>query len=149
METSGCTRLVSGPVSGSPFAARLSPAPSPDGTRLAYVEKTSSANDIQILNLATGNTFTIRGLGPDELRWSPTADRLATKGQVGLYVVNADGTGATQLAADISFFTGLDWSPDGQWIVANLWGLPTIVNPTTNLQLPLDFRGEGQSWIPR
>jgi Tol biopolymer transport system component len=145
----GLTRLVSGPVSGSPFAARLSPTPSPDGTRLAYVEKTSSANDIQILNLATGNTFTIHGLGPDELRWSPTADRLATKGQVGLYVVNADGTGATQLAANISFFTGLDWSPDGQWIVANLWGLPTIVNPATNLQLPLDFRGEGQSWISR
>jgi WD40-like Beta Propeller Repeat len=149
----GLTRLVTGPVTGSPWVARTSPSPSPDGTRLAYVEKTTSptttANDVKILDLQSGSTLTISGSGADEIRWSPTANRIATKGGAGLYVVNADGSGLTQLVPNISFFTGLDWSPDGRWIVANLWGTPTILDPATGLQLPLGFRGEGQSWSSR
>lgn len=149
----GLTRLVTGPVAGSPWVARTSPSPSPDGTRLAYVEKTTSptttTNDVKILDLQSGSTLTIRGSGADEIRWSPTANRIATKGGAGLYVVNADGSGLTQLVPNISFFTGLDWSPDGQWIVANLWGTPTILDPATSLQLPLGFRGEGQSWASK
>ncbi|HEY8852259.1 MAG TPA: Ig-like domain-containing protein, partial [Gemmatimonadaceae bacterium] len=97
----GAERLVSGAVAGSPYAVRTSPSPSPDGTRLAYVEKTTSptttANDIKILNLQSGNTLTISGSGADEVRWSPTGERIATKGGAGLYVVNADGSALTQL----------------------------------------------------
>jgi dipeptidyl aminopeptidase/acylaminoacyl peptidase len=149
----GLTRLVSGPVAGSPYAVRTSPSPSPDGTRLAYVERTTSptttANDIKVLDLQSGSTLTISGSGADEIRWSPTADRIATKGGAGLYVVNADGSGLTQLVENPYSFTGLDWSPDGRWIVANLNTTPTVLDTVTGLQLPLVFHGEGLSWSPR
>ena len=149
----GLARLVTGSVAGSPYVVRVSPSPSPDGTRLAYVEKTTSpttANDVKILDLRSGSILTISGSGADEIRWSPTADRIATKGGAGLYVVNADGSGLTQLVPHVSFFSGLDWSPDGRWLLANLNGVPTILEPTTTgLRLPLYFWGEGLSWSPR
>ena len=151
---SGAERLVTGAVVGSPYAVRTSPSPSPDGTRLAYVEKTTSptttANDIKILNLQSGNTLTISGSGADEVRWSPTGDRLATKGGAGLYLVNADGSGLTQLIQNVDYFTGLDWSPDGRWILANIYGQATIVEPTTTgLRLPRNLHGVVNSWSPR
>jgi Tol biopolymer transport system component len=150
----GTERLVSGAVAGSPYVVRTSPSPSPDGSRLAYVEKTTSptttANDIKILDLQSGNTLTIRGSGADEVRWSPTGDRIATKGGAGLYVVNADGSGLTQLIQNVDFFAGLDWSPDGRWILANIYGVATILEPTTTgLRLPLNLRGVVDSWSPR
>jgi hypothetical protein len=150
----GAERLVSGAVAGSPYVVRTSPSPSPDGTRLAYVEKTTSptttANDIKILDLQSGSTLTIRGSGADEIRWSPSGDRIATKGGAGLYVVNADGSGLTQLIQNVDTFAGLDWSPDGRWLLANIYGVATILEPTTTgLRLPLNLRGVGQSWSPR
>ncbi|MEA2761128.1 MAG: TolB protein [Gemmatimonadaceae bacterium] len=150
----GAERLVSGAVAGSPYVVRASPSPSPDGTRVAYIEKTTSptttANDIKILDLQSGNTLTISGSGADEVRWSPTGDRIATKGGAGLYVVNADGSGLTQLIQNVDFFTGLDWSPDGRWILANIYGVATILEPTTTgLRLPLNLRGVVDSWSPR
>jgi dipeptidyl aminopeptidase/acylaminoacyl peptidase len=150
----GAERLVSGAVAGSPYVVRTSPSPSPDGTRLAYMEKTTSptttANDIKILNLQSGNTLTISGSGADEVRWSPTGERIATKGGAGLYVVNADGSGLTQLIQNVDYFTGLDWSPDGRWILANIYGQATILEPTTTgLRLPLNLRGVVASWSPR
>ena len=150
----GPERLVTGAVAGSPYVVRTSPSPSPDGTRVAYVERTTSptttANDIKILNLQSGNTLTISGSGADEIRWSPTADRIATKGGAGLYVVNADGSGLTQLIQNVDYFTGLDWSPDGRWILANIYGDATILEPTTTgLRLPLNLHGVVDSWSPR
>jgi hypothetical protein len=150
----GAERFVSGSVAGSPYVVRTSPSPSPDGTRLAYVEKTTSptttANDIKILDLQSGNTLTISGSGADEIRWSPTGERIATKGGAGLYVVNADGSGLTQLIQNVDYFTGLDWSPDGRWILANIYGQATILEPTTTgLRLPLSLRGVVASWSPR
>lgn len=150
---SGVERLVTGAVAGSPYVVRTSPSPSPDGTRLAYVEKTISptttANDIKILNLQSGNTLTISGSGADEVRWSPTGAQLATKGGAGLYVVNADGSALTQLIPLVGPFGGLDWSPDGRWLLANLNGRATILEPTTGLQLPLNIQGAIVSWSPR
>ena len=150
----GPERLVTGAVAGSPYVVRTSPSPSPDGTRVAYVERTTgpttTANDIKILNLQSGNTLTISGSGADEIRWSPTADRIATKGGAGLYVVNADGSGLTQLIQNVDYFTGLDWSPDGRWILANIYGDATILEPTTTgLRLPLNLHGVVDSWSPR
>jgi Tol biopolymer transport system component len=110
---------------------------------------TTTANDIKVLDLQSGSTLTISGSGADEIRWSPTADRIATKGGAGLYVVNADGSGLTQLVENPYSFTGLDWSPDGRWIVANLNTTPTVLDTVTGLQLPLVFHGEGLSWSPR
>ncbi|HEV7594188.1 MAG TPA: hypothetical protein VGO33_04255 [Gemmatimonadaceae bacterium] len=65
-------------------------------------------------------------------------------------MVNADGSGLTQLIQYVDFFAGLDWSPDGRWLLANIYGVATILEPTTTgLRLPLNLRGVGQSWSPR
>ncbi|HMH25961.1 MAG TPA: hypothetical protein VK542_05155, partial [Gemmatimonadaceae bacterium] len=131
---------------------RASLAPSPDGTRLAYVESAGGAateNEIKILDIQSGNTLTIAGTGAGEIRWSPTANRIAIKGDGVLYVMNADGSGLTQIGAYDSFFTGLDWSPDGRWVLANLTGIPTIIDPATGLELPLNIVGVGDSWSPQ
>jgi Tol biopolymer transport system component len=139
-------RLVTGQV------FRQSPSPSLDGTRLAYVEgDAATANVIKILDLQSGSTLTIPAPNAAEIRWSPTADRIAINGGSGaLYVVNADGSQLTQLVPPSSYFTGLGWSPDGRWILAAPGGVPTIIEPTsTGLQLPLSFRGVGVSWSPR
>jgi hypothetical protein len=146
----GLARIVGAGVAGSP--PRTSPSPSPDGTRLAYVEGASpnGANDIKILDFQSGGTLTIRGSGAVEIRWSPIADRIAVKAGATLYVVNADGSQLTQLASFSAYFPGLDWSPDGRWILANLSGVLTILEPTTTgLRLPLGFYAEGSSWSPR
>jgi Tol biopolymer transport system component len=37
----------------------------------------------------------------------------------GIYVINPDGTGKT-LFLSVGLVFGIDWSPDGQWIVANV-----------------------------
>jgi hypothetical protein len=146
----GLARVVGAGTPGSP--SRTSPSPSPDGTRLAYVEGASptGANDIKILDLQSGSTLTINGSGAVELRWSPTSDRIAVKSATSLYVVNADGSQLTQLASLQAFYRGLDWSPDGRWIVADLSGVLTILEPTTTgLRLPLGFYAQGSSWSPR
>jgi Tol biopolymer transport system component len=146
----GLARLVTAGVAGSPL--RTSPSPSPDGTRLAYVEgDATTANYVRILDLQSGSTLTIPAPGAAEIRWSPTADRIAVKSGAGsLYVMNADGSQLTQLAPPTSYFIGLDWSRDGRWIVANLGGVPTILKPTTmGLRLPLSIPGVGDSWSPQ
>ena len=145
----GLTRPVIGGA-GSPV--RTSPSPSPDGTRLAYVEGGSeTANYVKILDLQSGSTVTIPVPGAAEIRWSPTGDRIAIKNGTGvLYVMNVDGSQLTQLSPPTSYFIGLDWSRDGHWIVANLGGVPTILEPTTTgLRLPLSIPGVGDSWSPQ
>lgn len=141
----GAQQLASVPPVGSgDFLS--SPSPSGDGSRIAYVEKTYSANDVKVLDLATGNTTTIRGTGADEVRWSPNGERLATRGGAGLYVVNADGTALNQLVSSISFFGGLDWSPDGLWILVRIQSVPNVVDPVTGLLLPTPLYGAGLTW---
>jgi hypothetical protein len=126
------------PGPGGPY----SPSPSPDGTRLAYV----LANDVKILTLATGGTTTIHGTGADIVSWAPSGERLATRGAAGLYVVNSDGSGMTQLASNASYYRGLGWSPDGRWIVLQIQTVPTIVDAATGVQLPTPLYGAGFSW---
>jgi hypothetical protein len=92
------------------------PSPSPDGTRVVY----SSLERLIVHELGTGATTTIAdGFAP---RWSPTGDWIAFKGQGSLtehalYVIRPDGSDLRRLGTDV-FSTGLDWSPDGRYIVA-------------------------------
>lgn len=147
---SGVEELVSDAPPPGDFRIRNSPSPSPDGTRLAYTEKSYTANDVKILDLTSGAITTITGTGADEVRWSPTGERLATRGGAGLYVVNPDGSGLRQVIPDISTFGGLDWSGDGQWIIVKIQTIPNIVNPDTGLFLPVPLAGgAGLAWNPK
>jgi dipeptidyl aminopeptidase/acylaminoacyl peptidase len=142
----GAEQLVGdGPPAGD-FRVRSSPSPSPDGTRLAYTEKSVTANDVKILDIASGAITTIRGTGADEVRWSPTGERVATRGGAGLYVVNPDGTGLEQVVGSITPFGGLDWSSDGRWIVMKVEAVTNIVDPDSGLLLPVPLWGTGLTW---
>jgi len=145
----GVAELVGDAPPVGDFRIRNSPSPSPDGTRLAYTEKSASANDVKVLDLTSGVVTTITGTGADEVRWSPTGERLATRGGAGLYVVNPDGSGLRQVMSDISVFGGLGWSGDGHWILVNVQTAPNIVDPDTGLFLPVPLAGAGLAWNPK
>jgi hypothetical protein len=142
----GAEKLVGDAPPPGDFRFRNCPTPSPDGTRLAYTEKSVNANDVDVLDLLTRTVTVIPGTGADEVRWSPTGNRLATRGGAGLYVVNPDGSGLRQIAGPISYFGGLDWSPDGAFIVVKMDSKPNIVDPDKGLFLPVPLDGSGLAW---
>ena len=76
-------------------------------------------------------------------RWSPTGTLIAfvapDEGSA-LKVMAPDGTGIRTLSEPgTSYDLGLDWSPDGQWIVAKEMTRNRLafINPTTGMILPL------------
>jgi hypothetical protein len=118
-----------GPVPGIPDISARYPAPSPDGVHLLYASSYDSADVIlegpaKILNLQTGAVATI-GFPVHAPRWSPAGNQIAyldyfdshdERGS--LKVMDPQGTGVKTLGAATSrYWYGMDWSPDGQWIV--------------------------------
>jgi Tol biopolymer transport system component len=122
-------------------AAIEQPAWSPDGSKLAFValrvssDPTLGRGEIYIVDVGgtglTRLTFsTVLNLMPT---WSPDGSRIAYINSGGLYIMNADGTGAVQVPiAHEPFPLGnpnveggsIDWSPNGTLI-----GL-TVTNAT-------------------
>lgn len=97
--------------------------------------------------------------------WSPRADRIAFtshnghKPQNGLSIINADGTGETQLraACDSASVFEPEWSPDGSRIAMGCWsgaGGIGVINPDgTGWVMLLDASGctrcpSNPSWSP-
>lgn len=122
------------------------PSPSPDGASLAYYEGGGSDVRIRIRDLATG---TVRpALAPGHApTWSPAGDLIGYHGTEGydhgsLRVMHPDGSGQRQVSAAGRLYEfGLDWSPDGKWIVARSRSARVIdlVQVETGLTLPLPF----------
>ena len=90
---------------------------SPDGTRLAF----SDGFDIRVLSAGGGpaqriTKDTTENRGP---AWSPDGTKIAFSGtknnEVGIYIINADGSGASRRVGSESG-GGPSWSPDGKKI---------------------------------
>lgn len=100
----------------------ISPAWSPDGSKLAYVSFEAKKPVVYAHTLATGLRSVVANFKGSNSApaWSPDGNRLAvvlTKdGLSQMYTVNADGSGVQRLASSSSIDTEPAFSHDGQWI---------------------------------
>ena len=111
----------------------ISPAWSPDGTRLAYVSFESKKPVVYVHSLATGQRNVAANFKGSNSApaWAPDGRRLAvvlTKdGQSQLYSVNADGSGVQRLASSAGIDTEPSWSIDGMiYFTSDRGGSPQI-----------------------
>ncbi len=136
---------------------------SPDGTQLVFRRMPRGGFaaicvadvDFEGETLANPRTVVSADLNYSP-RWSPDGTRIAFTGQrdgdYAVYVVNADGTGETNLTPSSSTpCTGPRWSPDGRWIAflnkANVMLVDTV-NPGAPWQ-QVTGSARGLDWSPQ
>jgi TolB protein len=104
-------------------AADLTPAISPDGTKIAFASSVIEGNtDVYVCNLDGSNRrrlTTHRAIDSSPC-WSPDGRRIAfTSGRTGsvqIYIMNADGSNQRRITYEGRYNDGADWSPDGRYI---------------------------------
>ncbi|MEX2157598.1 MAG: hypothetical protein WD773_12265 [Gemmatimonadales bacterium] len=109
------------------------PAWSRDGTKIAFTSNRAGDFAIYVMNSSDGSTvtqLTASASADSKLTWSPDGTKLAFSRVAScdvygyscerdLYVMNADGSGVTQLTSGGDDHADPAWSPDGQWIAFN------------------------------
>jgi hypothetical protein len=131
--------------------------PTADGTQVAYgrVHAYDGEFDIVVRTVATGDERTV-ALDARLPRWSPTGDRIAFWRQeyvpnlVGeIWVADADGSGARMVSpAGRSYgLEGLDWSPDGEWLVARSDSSVDFIGLATGLVIPVTSTPAGSRLV--
>ncbi len=112
----------------------ISPAWSPDGTRVAYVSFENKKPIIFVHSLASGKRQAVANFKGSNSApaWSPDGRRLAvvlTKdGGSQLYVINADGSGVQRLVSSAGIDTEPRFAPDGSalYFTSDRGGSPQI-----------------------
>ena len=131
-----------------------SPSPSPDGTKLVYA-RGYYPDQLWMLDLASGQSTDLRVPGAYPA-WSPSGSLiafLATSDGNRVKVVSPDGTGVRTVGdATSDYSLQIDWSADGQWIVArnSRRNRLEIINATSGQAIPLTYSPSylGPSWKP-
>ena len=109
------------PLATSTPADDFYPTPSPDGTRLMYINRFGGGRDtLRVLDLATGavTRINVPGHSPS---WSPLGDRVAYIDIPAGYVIKTmrpDGTDRRQVSPSGGYEKSVHWSPDAQWLIA-------------------------------
>jgi Tol biopolymer transport system component len=99
---------------------------------------------MRILDMDTGmvDALDIIGASP---RWSPAADWIAyiLGEEAGpLKVMRSDGSDQRQVSQGLArYMGGLDWSPDGEWVIVRNFDTKRlhIIHVSTGLSLPLPY----------
>jgi hypothetical protein len=125
-------------------------SPSPDGSQLVYSNLTYSGLGIFTLGTGTAMTLPVNAYAP---RWAPSGTAIAYlaigSGAGGpIDIINADGTGKRVIKTN-TYDRGVDWSPDGQWLLAqnDQTAAFDIINVNTGMTLPLPFTNSN-TWSP-
>jgi Tol biopolymer transport system component len=156
----------------NPYERDLQPSPSPpDGSRIVFLSTRDLSQGLRMRRYDTGNSSLVN-LGVAEWarrpRWSPNGAEIAYYGGGHVNVVRPDGAGALALGPKLSIgsLSGydeeegqIDWSPDGQWLVACVLGQYsgerslTLINRQSGELLPLAFTARDNlcdaAWRPR
>jgi TolB protein len=102
--------------------SNISPAPSPDGSKVAMILSKSGAVDLYVADLDGSHLRQLTKSKEDESSpcWSPDGKWICFAGRKderrSLWKVSASGGQPIRIATDVSNPTEPDWSPDGKWI---------------------------------
>jgi Tol biopolymer transport system component len=144
-------------------------ASSPNGSRIAFILGNAGVSGIYLVNAdgsnATSNlTPNVSVYSLSEVAWSPDGSRIAFTSEIfahpadflQIYVVNADGTGKTNLTTDPSVNYDAVWSPDGSRIAfvsdrdgnRDIYLMNADGSNVTRLTDNITTKASGLAWSP-
>ena len=129
----------------------LRPDVSPDETTEVFQP---NSGGIASMDFATHTIkqLAVNGVSP---RYSPDGAQIAylssQSGTLQIWVMKADGTNQRQLTSSSTQYqdlSGVDWSPDGKWVVATTYSELDLVRVSDGLRLPSRVQAQQSAWKP-
>jgi TolB protein len=100
----------------------ITPALSPDGTKLAFATSQDGNSELYTMDMQTKalQRLTVHSAGDLSPSWAPTGKELAFTSDRGggpqVYLMSADGSNVRRLTFDGDYNAAPAWSPRGNWI---------------------------------